>query len=87
MTDKAAYIKLENDIFYANENVNFTYLQMLVARYQDQIRQLKVSISRSSSITLLNKVNDQSQMLGKQLERVNDQLKARINILEQRKYS
>lgn len=83
--DKVAYAKLENDIFYANENVNFTYLQMLVARYQDQIQQLKVSISRSSSVTLLNKVSEQAQMLGKQLNRVNELLKTRIDILENRK--
>ncbi|MHB1949181.1 MAG: hypothetical protein ACYCQI_13825, partial [Gammaproteobacteria bacterium] len=65
-----AYEKLENDIFYANENVNFTYLQMLIARYQDQIHQFKVSVSRSSSITLLNKVSEQAQLLVKQLVRV-----------------
>lgn len=83
--NKTAYNKLENEIFYANENVNFTYLKMMVVRYHDQIQQLKASISHSSSITLLNKVNDQAQGLGKQLDRVTELLKTRIDILDKRK--
>jgi potassium efflux system protein len=83
--DKTAYSKIQNDIFYINENVNFTYLQMLIARYQEQIEQLKVSIARGNSITLLNKVNEQAQLLGKQLARVNLLLKGRLEILEKRK--
>jgi potassium efflux system protein len=83
--DKAAYAKIENEIFYANEKVNFSYLQMLMARYQDQIQQLRVSISRSNSITLLNKVGDQTQLLTKQITRVGDLLKNRVKILEKRK--
>lgn len=83
--DSESYTKLENQIFYANENVNFTYLQMLTARYQDQIQQMKVSISRSNSITLLNKIMDQAQMLSKQLGRLNELLLTRIDILEKRK--
>ncbi len=84
-SNKLASAKLENQIFYANENVNFMYLQMLVARYQDQIQQLEVSISRSTSRTLLNKVNDQVTALSKQFERVNALLTTRIAILEKRK--
>ena len=83
--DKDSYVHLEREIFYANENVNFTYLQMLIARYQDKIQQLKVSLSRGNSITLLNKVSEQAQSLGKQLLRVNDLLQKRAEILEQRK--
>ncbi len=83
--DKNTYVKLSNEIFYANENVNFMYLQMLIARYHDQIAQLKVSISRSTSITLLNKVSEQTQALLKQFTRVNSLLTARINIIEKRK--
>lgn len=84
-SDKNAIAKLESEIFFANENVNFTYLQMLVARYQDQIQQFKISIAHSTSINLLNKVNEQTQLLGKQLTRVEGLLKTRINILEKRK--
>ena len=79
-----AYSTLQNEIFYVSENVNFTYLQMLIARYQDQIQQLKVSISHGSSITLLNKVSDHSQALGKQLVRMNQLLKTRLDILTKR---
>lgn len=83
--DKTAYIKLENEIFYANENVNLMYLQMLIARYQEQIQQLKLSNSGGSSITLLNKVSDQAQALGKQFSRVKNLLSQRIQILDDRK--
>ena len=83
--DKSAYSQLENEIFFANENVNFTYLQMLIARHQDQIQQLKVSISRSTSITLLNKMGEQTQVLTKQIVRVSDLLSNRTAILEKRK--
>ncbi len=83
--NKLAYSKLENQIFYANENVNFMYLQMLIARYKDEIQQLEVSISRSTSRTLLNKVSDQVVDLSKQFSRVNGLLVTRIAILEKRK--
>lgn len=82
---KRTYSNLEDQIFYANENVNFIYLQMLVARYQDELQQLDSSISRSTSRTLLNKVSDQAVALLKQFERVNNLLTARIAILEKRK--
>jgi potassium efflux system protein len=83
--DKSSVEKLESEIFFANENVNFTYLQMLIARYRDQVRQYKVSIARSTSVDLLNKVGEQTQLLIKQLDRVNDLLKDRVSILDKRK--
>lgn len=82
--NKEAYAHLESEIFFANENVNFTYLQMLVARYQDQMHQFKIVVSRGNSITLLNKVSDQVQVLAKQLQRVNELLNARIFILDKK---
>jgi potassium efflux system protein len=83
--DREAYVKLENEIFYANENVNFMYLQMLIARYQDQIQQLKLSSSRGTSIILLKKVSDQTQSLAKQFLRVKGLLADRMQILHERK--
>jgi potassium-dependent mechanosensitive channel len=83
--DKIAYANLQREIFYANENVNLTYLQMLIVRYHDQLQQLKITISHSSSITVLNKASDQVQTLTKQIVRVKDLLKTRISILEKRK--
>lgn len=80
-----AMVKLQNEIFYANENINYMYLEMLIVRYQDQIQQLKVSISRSSSITLLNKVSEQTIALSKQFSRLQNLLTARIDSLEKRK--
>ena len=82
--NKDAYEKLESDIFFANENANFTYLQMLIARYHDQIHQFKILVSRGNSITLLNKVSEQVQSLCKQLARVDILLNTRIAILDKR---
>lgn len=83
--DKTKYNDLQREIFYANENLNFTYVQMLIVRYQDQLQQLKVAILHSRSITLLNKANDQVQLLTKQLNRVKELLKTRVEILDKRK--
>lgn len=82
--DKSDFDKLQNEIFYVNENVNFTYLKMLIARHQEQIQQLKVSIEHNSSITLLNKATEETQLLAKQLLRVNKLLKQRANIISRR---
>ncbi len=83
--DKNAYANLQREIFYANENLNYSYLQMLVVRYQDQLAQLKIAIAHNTSITLLNKTNDQVQLLSKQLLRVNSLLDGRVAILERHK--
>jgi potassium efflux system protein len=85
VVDKTAYGNLQREIFYANENLNFTFVQMLIVRYQDQLSQLKVTIAHSRSITLLNKANDQAQVLTRQLARVHDLLTTRLDILNKRK--
>lgn len=82
---KVDYNKLQNEIFYVNENVNLTYLQMLIARYQDQLSQLKISVTHGNSVTLFNKAIDQAQLLGKQLVRLNTLLTGRLDILAKRK--
>ncbi|OAI46649.1 hypothetical protein AYO45_06245, partial [Gammaproteobacteria bacterium SCGC AG-212-F23] len=82
---KSARDAIDNDIFFANENMNFSYLQMLIARYEDQMQQLNVSTAEGSSVALLNKIGDQMQLLSKQLERVNGLLKSRIRNVLQRK--
>lgn len=83
--DKAAYEKIMNEIFYANENSSFMYLQMLILRYKSQIQQFKASISHSSSIALLNKVSDQTQALNKQFVKLNELLSNRVEIINNRK--
>jgi potassium efflux system protein len=79
--DKNVYGNLQREIFYANENLNFSYLQMLVVRYQDQLAQLKIAIAHNASITLLNKTSDQMQLLSKQLAKVQSLLDGRVKIL------
>jgi potassium efflux system protein len=83
--DKKSYANLQRDIFYANENLNFAYLQMLIVRYQDQLQQLKIAVSHSTSVAVLNKASDQIDLLKKQLGRVNSLLKTRMTILDKRK--
>lgn len=83
--DKALYTQIEREIFYANEYVNFTYLQTLIARYQEQLQQLKISVSHSNSITLLNKISEQMTLLNKQLDRMQDLLDKRLDIVKKRK--
>lgn len=83
--NKYEYAKLENEIFYANENIKYIYLQMMIVRAADQIEQLKISISRTNSIILLNKVGEQAQSLNKQFVRMNDLLLERMTILDKRK--
>jgi potassium-dependent mechanosensitive channel len=83
--DKNAYSTLQREIFYANENLNSTYLQMLIVRYQDQLAQLKIATAHNSTITLLNKTSDQVQLLSKQLVQVTSLLQNRVEILQRHK--
>jgi potassium efflux system protein len=84
VVNKNAYANLQREIFYANENLNFIYVQMLIVRYQDQLQQLKVMIAHSRSVTVLNKATDQAEMLARQLSRVQDLLTTRLDILKKR---
>lgn len=77
-----AYAQTERDIFYANENASLAYSKSLVARYKDQIDQMKLAVLRSSSISLLNEVGDQMQMLGKQIARLDSVLNSRMAVMD-----
>src|SRR3990167_92940 len=81
-SDKAKYAEVERDIFYANERASFAYIQSLIARYKDQIQQMKVAISKGNSISLLNEISDQMTMLNKQIGRLDKVLKSRMMILD-----
>lgn len=83
---KSTLHQLHDEIFYVNENVNLTYLQMLMARYQDQLQQLKISVAHGGSITFFNKATDQAQLLGKQLTRLNALLTERVGLLKKRQH-
>ncbi len=77
------YASTERDIFYANENANYAYTQSLIARYKDQVQQMKLAVFRTNSISLLNQMSDQVQALNKQISRLEDVLKSRTKMLEQ----
>lgn len=80
--NRAAYTQLERDIFNANENANVAYVNSLLARYKDQIQQMRLAILRSKSISLLNEISDQTQLLGKQIDRLDEVLQTRMGVLD-----
>lgn len=79
------YSRLERDIFDANENINRVYLNTLVARYQDQLRQIHLSLSHTNSLSLLNSFSDQAQVLGQQIARVEKLINQRLNLIHKRR--
>lgn len=79
---QAAYMEAERDIFYANENANFAYAESLIARYKDQIQQMKLGVFKSNSISLLNEIGDQVLGLGKQITHLDNVLNSRLRLLE-----
>src|SRR3990167_4130546 len=79
--NKNKYVELERGIFCANENANYAYIQSLIARYKDQIQQMKLTVLKSNSISLLNEVSDQVQILTKQIHKLNNVLDSRIKLL------
>jgi len=80
---RAKYAALERDIYYANEKANYAYVQSLIARYDDQIQQMKLAVMRSTSISVLNEMSDQCQTLKKQMDRLDTVLKSRITVLQE----
>lgn len=67
------YIAIERDIYVANENANYAYVQALIARYRDQNQQMKFAFFHDgNSVGLLNEISDQVVALSKQLTRLND---------------
>lgn len=82
---KPEYSAIEREIFYANENANYAYIQSLLARYRDQIQQMKIGIMKGTSISLLNEIGDQVVMLTKQVARLDSVLKSRIHVLDNHK--
>lgn len=78
---KESYAATEREIFYTNENANHAYTQSLIARYKDQIQQIKLMILKSNSISLLNEINNQVQALSKQINRLEKSVGSRMLIL------
>ena len=79
--NKDAYASLERDIFYANESANQAYLRSLIARYQDEVQQMKLMVLKSSSLSMLNETSDQVQTLSKQMTKVDGVLNSRIQVM------
>lgn len=79
---KSDYSAIERDIFYANESANYAYTQSLIARYKDQIQQMRLIVYKNNSISLLNEIGNQVQTLNKQISRLDTVLQSRISLLE-----
>lgn len=80
--DRDAYTKLERSIYYANEKANFAYVKSLIARYDDQLQQMKFAMLRNHSIGLLNEIRDQAHELSKQMDRLDTVLQSRVSALK-----
>lgn len=78
---KLSVVTLERAIFYANENANYFYERSLLARYTDQLEQLKSALAKSNSLSLLNEISDQVQTLLKQIHKLDSVLKSRTQVL------
>src|SRR3990167_3371648 len=78
---KATYLQLERDIFYANENANLAYVQSMIVRYKDQTQQLKLAMTNTNAINILNAINDQVSSLNKQMAYLNTVLQSHIHLL------
>lgn len=76
------YAELERRIFMANENANVAYSHSLIARYRDQIEQMKLSILRNTSISLLNEISNAVQTLAKQVSRLDSSINTRAQVLQ-----
>lgn len=81
-TAREQYSALEAEIFAANEHANYAYTQSLIARYRDQIHQLKQVILKSSSIGQLTELGEQEMSLSKQVDRLNAVLATRAAVLK-----
>lgn len=79
----AEYNAVERDIFYANENANFAYIQSLIARYKDQIQQMKLAVYKSNSITILTEISNQVGTLTKQIKKLDAVAQSRLTVLEE----
>ncbi len=79
---RSEYAAVERDIYYANEKANYAYVQSLIARYNDQVQQMQLAILRSNSISVLNEIGDQAQIITKQISRLDEVSTSRIAILE-----
>ncbi len=80
--NREAYASIERKIFYANESANFAYTQSLIARYEDQMQQMRLTVLRSNSISKLSEVGDQVLAMTRQVNRLDDVLKSRSVLLK-----
>lgn len=80
--NKAEYANVERSIFHTNESANYAYTLSLIARYTDQVQQIKLSVLRGTSISLLNEMNEQISALNKQIARLNNVVSDRLGVLD-----
>ncbi|OGT62693.1 MAG: hypothetical protein A3E85_00385 [Gammaproteobacteria bacterium RIFCSPHIGHO2_12_FULL_45_12] len=79
---QTAYAAVEREIYDANENANYAYVQALIARYKNQVQQMKISVFKSTSMSLLNQVSDQVVSLSKQMVKLDEVLQSRMAVLQ-----
>lgn len=79
--ERLRYAAIERDIYLANEQAGFAYSQALIARYKDQIQHMRLLITRNTSISLLNEMDEQVHLLNTQINRLEKIIHTRIHVL------
>lgn len=80
--NKSEYANVERSIFYTSESASYAYTLSLIARYTDQVQQIKLSVLRGTSISLLNEMSEQIALLSKQIAKLNTVINDRMSVLD-----
>lgn len=82
--DSVQYELLERQIFYANENANFSYTASLLARYKDEMHEMRLAVAKNTSINLLNEARSEVQILSGQMDKLANVIRSRVYVLDNR---
>ncbi len=80
--DLSAIHHAQNAILFTRANVDFVYLKILLAHYQNQIEQLGTAITSASPLALLNDVSSEASAIRNQLDTLANLLNHRGELLQ-----
>lgn len=79
--NRQQYAAIEREIYIANEEASYANSKALIARYKDQIQHMRLLITRNTSISLLNEMDEQVHLLKSQITRLEKVVATRIDVL------
>jgi potassium efflux system protein len=82
--NKPAYIRLEMDIFEAEEKSDLSQVQLEIARLRNHLEDLSSPPTKTQSLSTLNTEQHQLYTLQDQLEKMQQMLKSKIELLQKR---